>query len=618
MRQDEALLRECGANLVHGPHESHGYMFPDSLLKPKLLLSVLSPKLVIALLPNMWHKRQRSQDAEAPAGKRLRDNLLDLYGSGDVPADRTQALLEDAAAFADSMGSGDMQDLRRRPTPGNERNAARDLRRKLLKTSHWPPVYIAQIPMWSTKKKEMSLQKVAFLLPHEVLHTLGDLGSLETLTDTAGLDATNLRRHASILQDMGQPFISVSLWGDGVPFSWDRKKSADMWCFSLPGMGHKPYQDLRIVITSVPHESVTRESQDGIMEVLSWSFACLAKGLWPEQRHTGMPWEPEDFWRQKKGGQELVRGAVLEVKGDWKQMSHCFGVPSWTRSPHMPICWRCNASKQSLKTEHGLTSGWLQPENRLTHFDALQGLVEDGGTLSPIWKMPWMHMEALRLDWLHVADQGITPVFLGGLFHLMLGDKSIGNNQDERCKWLWMDIQAYYGRAGTQDMLHELTTTMVKPKKGSIELSGSGAQVRALVPYGLQLVNSWVELDVERTAAKTCMFHLSKCYDFLSQDVDETDGSFLTHALGFQRNLQGLHLTNPKRWQIRPKLHLFLELAKEGGHPSSSWNYREESFGGSVSKQSHRWGGWKSPLAMSRACLTKFCSKERVPKILPP
>ena len=51
---------------------------------------------------------------------------------------------------------------------------------------------------------------------------------------------------------------------------------------------------------------------------------------------------------------------------------------------------------------------------------------------------------------------------------------------------------------------------MIKPKKGKIELGGSGAQVRALVPYGLEFANRWVDLDVERIAAKTCTFHLTK------------------------------------------------------------------------------------------------------------
>ena len=44
---------------------------------------------------------------------------------------------------------------------------------------------------------------------------------------------------------------------------------------------------------------------------------------------------------------------------------------------------------------------------------------------------------------------------------------------------------------GTADRLHSLTRTMVKPKKGATELTGSGAQIRASVPFCLRMVNQW-------------------------------------------------------------------------------------------------------------------------------
>ena len=126
----------------------------------------------------MWHKRQRDIDPEAPAGKRLRDNILDLYGSGELAADRTQDLLEDAAAFAHEAGRDDMQDLRRRTSAGSER----------------------EVRMWNTKEKVMGKSKVCLLLPHEILHCLAEIGDFEVLTDATGLDAANRERHGAILQ----------------------------------------------------------------------------------------------------------------------------------------------------------------------------------------------------------------------------------------------------------------------------------------------------------------------------------------------------------------------------------------------------------------------------------
>ena len=224
-------------------------------------------------------------------------------------------------------------------------------------------------------------------------------------------------------------------------------------------------------------------------------------------------------------------------------------------------------------------------------------------------------MDALRVDWLHAVDQGVAPVFLGGLFDLLLSDRHLGPNRDERCRWLWTEIQTYYAEHAVTDRLYNLVPTMVKPKKGSIELSGSAAQIRHLVPFGLRVVNAWgpEELDQEKAIVRACMRHLNRCYEFLSADVEGED-TLLQNALAFCHNLKGLHAIDEKRWQMRPKLHLFLELAAEPGPPSSSWNYREENFGGSVSRQSHRRGGSASPLALSRSTLAKFCAKEELPR----
>ena len=460
-------------------------------------------------------------------------------------------------------------------------------------------------------------KKAAFLLPHEIIGTLAEAGSEAVLTEATALDSTNQKKHEAIFAKVGTPFVSLALWGDGMPYSWDRRRSVDTWTLSLPGLSNKEFRDIRISLTALPHHFVERETQDDILKVLAWSFQMLSTGQYPAMRADGQAWGPEDAWRKKRAGQPLLKGFLLEVKGDWKQLASCFDVPSWSGKASAPICWRCKATKSSLWEQRGPDSPWLKEEGRLTHFEALQRIAEAGGRFSPLWSIPFLKMDSLRIDWLHVCDLGVSPVFLGGLFHLLLSDRGLGHNAEERCASLWASMQDFYSRSGTVDKLHNLVVTMIKPKKGSIELSGSGAQIRALIPFGLELVNAWTEevLDRERLGARASMRSLATCYSFLSLE-QPAQGTLLQHALAFQANLQGLHAISPKRWQLRPKLHMFLELAAEGANPSSSWNYREESFGGSVSKQAHVKGGITSPLSMSRSMLTKFCSKESLPKIV--
>ena len=98
---------------------------------------------------------------------------MDLYAGGDVPGDRAQSLLEDAGTFAPECGRHELQDLRAHGSAGSSRNMSKDLRRRLLKTSAWPPVYLEQIRFWSIKQKCLVLKKVAILLPHEILGGYG-------------------------------------------------------------------------------------------------------------------------------------------------------------------------------------------------------------------------------------------------------------------------------------------------------------------------------------------------------------------------------------------------------------------------------------------------------------
>ena len=109
--------------------------------------------------------------------------------------------------------------MRGRNLPGSVRNTSRDMRRRLLKRSLWPPLYEAEVRMWVPKEKEMKMRKVAFLLPHEILHVLSEMGKFGVMVCTEGLDTYNARRHSQIFKKMETPFVSLSLWGDGVPYS---------------------------------------------------------------------------------------------------------------------------------------------------------------------------------------------------------------------------------------------------------------------------------------------------------------------------------------------------------------------------------------------------------------
>lgn len=148
-----------------------------------------------------------------PPDKRFRANLSDLFLSGDLAAQRAHSLFADANA----AGTHHVTDL-----AGNERpdgNSARDLLRRLRKSSHWPPLYWADIPVWLDKKQKEEIVQLPFLLPHEVVHAMFQWTDIGNFSDLGYLptDERALLETGKILLGRDVPLLPLDLWMDGVP-----------------------------------------------------------------------------------------------------------------------------------------------------------------------------------------------------------------------------------------------------------------------------------------------------------------------------------------------------------------------------------------------------------------
>ena len=176
----------------------------------------------------MWQKRQRNKDEQAPPGKRLKENILELYGSGSVPADRTQDLLEDAGAFAHSLGSDEFQDMRRRVDLREvleifleifEGSSSRPL------TGH--PCILALWELGQSNSRSWRSRRWPCSCPMRFCRCWATWGLLRSSLTLLALDVHNQKRHGKILESMGCPFVSVSLWGDGV--SLQLGQASQLW-----------------------------------------------------------------------------------------------------------------------------------------------------------------------------------------------------------------------------------------------------------------------------------------------------------------------------------------------------------------------------------------------------
>ena len=185
------------------------------------------------------------------------------------------------------------------------------------------------------------------------------------------------------------------------------------------------------------------------------------------------------------------------------------GLPGWRHGDGGAICFKCNAGLESLATP-GRDVPWTQPANRLDHF-ALLTTLQATGPLREVWSFPFLESHLIKIDWLHCMDKGVANFFIAGLFDLFIKDRTLGGTIPMRLLQLWRHMQVYYTANNVADRLGILKRSMLMTND-SPELTCSGAELRALVPFSLCIVQAWGdEIPEEKQLAKSAMTHLATC-----------------------------------------------------------------------------------------------------------
>eukprot|EP00971_Amphidinium_carterae_P146528 2904355-Amphidinium_carterae.1 len=129
------------------------------------------------------------------------------------------------------------------------------------------------------------------------------------------------------------------------------------------------------------------------------------------------------------------------------------------------------------------------------------------------------------------------------------------------------------------DRLKRISVKRIKPQGQKPCLKVSAGQLRALVPFFTNLVNGWQSPGEEVVLLKAATNALQQCYNCLSTGPEAPPVEVLNiEAVRFAQALITLEAMNGDRYTVPPKLHMFLELAREGVRPSMSWTYRDEDF----------------------------------------
>lgn len=561
----------------------------------------------------MFSKRPLPEDRlNLPKEKRLRSNMGDLYLSNEVSGQRTQTLMDDAH----DAGVQGFRRLAATPSASSTgKNLARNLRRKLVK-GHWPKPYYARVRVWNKQQQREMYSWLAITLPHEILAIMYkyNIHALDKLLQTSNMSASTLANFAAVKRELQEDrLVGMSFWCDGCPANWDRTESIEVWALSFPGIPE--FQALRLPITVISKKyCIGEHTFDDILEILAWSMKHCAGGIFPSCRHDMSSFGIMDAGRQKKAGQQLAGGicaALCEVRGDWKMMKEVFRLPGWADAGG--CCSKCRACPSDIR-DNSQDALWRQQP--LDHWDLLERMQTAGKSLCAIYSCPGFRKDMFQLDWLHAVDKGVASSFLGNLLWMIL-PKLQGPNKTEKIKTLFLKMKAFYRTHGSTDKYGDMKLTMIKQDGKGPKLRGGAAEVRALVPFGRLLAEEYLSPDVpEEQAALTCARLLEECYNHLSHQyynpaaLDTACRLFCVQYCA----LEAWAGEGSKLWRVKPKLHVFAHLCSpENGLPSKCWTYRDEDFGGTMSRMSRRRGGPNTVLSTSKNVLLCFFAKHSVP-----
>ena len=290
----------------------------------------------------MLSKRTRPYDPESlDPNTRLRRNLGDLLSRNEVSASRLGEVINDVNRCAPHVVR-DLSDAGRQGGPMRKDNVAGKLRRKFLRKSTWMPDYIANIRVFDPKTKTVKRQNVGQQLIHEIVAVLLKNGFKDKIIGKENIDPRTLEHLLFCESEAGCNLLGVGLWGDGAPTQWDRSESIDVLSVSFPGIGG--FENLRIPLVALPHSRVCSETWEDVFSIIKWSLEILASGRWPTARHDGSAWHSSDNCR--KTARKILRGALVEVRQDWKFASEVFGFPAHNTGDG--CCWACKCTPRQV------------------------------------------------------------------------------------------------------------------------------------------------------------------------------------------------------------------------------------------------------------------------------
>ena len=527
-------------------------------------------------------------------GDELRAEISRLFLQNEFSGKATQRLVQ-AAQRAGAQGVANL--VATGSSGRHTQNLSRDITRNLAKESSMPHLYWAELPMSSDVHSSTTLVSMPFLLPHEVIGNASDRSKYfhDVPPNMDKLRVVRDRACASL--GMDPRLVSpIGLHGDGVP----HQKKGNIEVLSWNPCAFPDYE--RVLFCAIDKKFLCRcgckgrHTFDAALDIFCWSMCCLTQGAYPMARHDGSKWLSSDSSRSGRGGRELPRALLLQVRADWMWLKQVLGMPGWSNHA---ICWRCRANQDSHDwRDASLGASWRRHRHTDKSFFATMRAM--GVSPSPLFNLPAFQLEYICIDVLHCLDLGFSQMVIGNIMWEYLENMLTGKQAD-RIDKIFKKLKAHYVAMKSKNRLQGLTVGMLRKDSGTLCLSAKGAETRNLVPFAVVLASELFEADPchHNRCVMACVSHLLDFYMLMGLDEYNADVGaeacrkccIMYTALSKEQRDIGYD----RRWRQKPKMHLFQELAEyQGpilGNPRRFWAYQDEDFVGWVAKIARSRGG---------------------------
>ena len=480
----------------------------------------------------------------------------------------------------------------------------RDFMRHFRRRHAWVPLFYSKVPLIGGEE-----HLLPFLLPHLILHIMAQKQTNwedpKPQSDEVHVIEA-LKKTGEELQMDWHDVIPMGFHGDGTPYGRSKRDSLEVFSLNFLCARQEEITKLRIPLFIINKKHMEKDkTKNRILQVLAWSFTCLATGVVLE-------FEGGGGTKECPVGTKLPVAYLVQLRADWAFLKQIYGIPQFNELAG--ICHMCEAHPGNWR-EVGLDAEWRQKRLSAEMFHKKQ---RDRGLMPcPIFSIPGVSAGSICLDWLHCADAGVACDIAGNIFCDVLPFLAPGKQQG--IEKLWVLLSKWYKDNQIKDRIERLKAEHFLLAGKPPKLKCKAAACRMLVPFlvficGVCFQEGDPKCKRYHSTIKLVATKLHECYQTLHEWNPEVlatkcrETCLLIAALA-----DYIQVISPGslRWKLKPKVHVWQELCEfqcvTKGNPKKFWCYKDEDFGGFTVKMGERRGGPNTAKSVAVNIFDRFC-----------